>query len=79
MRETTEYIAAVRRMIRGAGRRVADADEVELRDLLGLQATLDEAIQSAVDGQRSLGRSWAWIATATGASRQAAYQRWGQR
>jgi hypothetical protein len=78
MTETTEYMGAMRRMIRAAGRRAADGDEPELRDLLALQGELSAAVQVAVDGQRALGRSWAWIAAATGATRQAAYQRWGR-
>lgn len=77
-RETAEYLAAARRFIRGAGRRVAEGDEPELAELLALQAVLDEAIQTAVDGQRSIGRSWAHIAQATGHSRQAAFKRWGR-
>lgn len=78
--ETMEYLGAARRFIRGAGKRVGDADEVELAELLALESVLAEAIQGAVDAQReNLGRSWADIAAATGKSRQAAYQRWGTR
>lgn len=77
--ETTEYLKAAARFIRAAGRRVADADEVELQELLKLQAVLDEAVQAAVDGQRARGLSWAYIASATGKTRQAAFQRWGKR
>lgn len=76
--ETSEYLKAAKRFIRAAGRRVAEADEVELAELLELQATLDEAVQTAVDGIRSRGMSWAYIAAATGTSRQAAFQRWGR-
>lgn len=76
--ETPEYGAMVRRMIRAYGRRVADADEPDLADLLTLRADVDAAIAQAVQGQRAGGRSWAHIARATGTSRQAAYQRWGQ-
>lgn len=77
-KETGEYLSAAARFIRGAGKRVADADEPELAKLLALQQVLDEAIQEAVDGQRSIGRSWAHIAAATGHSRQAAFKRWGR-
>ena len=76
--ETMDYLQAAKRFIRAAGRRVAEADEVELAELLKLQATLDEAVQTAVDGIRERGMSWQYIATATGTSRQAAYQRWGR-
>lgn len=78
-RETLDYLASVARMIRAAGRRVGDADEPELSAMLGLQSVLDEAVQTAVDGQHlGLGRSWAYIALATGTSRQAAAKRWGR-
>ncbi len=76
--ETTEYIAMLRRMIRAGARRVADCDEVELAEFLSLEDELDEAIQSAIDGQRAIGKSWAAIAAATGTSREATQQRWGQ-
>lgn len=77
--ETGEYLSAARRFIRAAGRRVADADEVELAGLLSLQADLDEAVQAAVKGMRDRGMSWAYVARATGTTRQAAQQRWGKR
>lgn len=77
--ETGAYLAMLRRMIRAAGRRVGDADEVELAELLQLRGDLDEAIAAAVEGQRSIGRSWASIALAAGVSRQAAWERWGMR
>jgi hypothetical protein len=76
--ETLPYLAAVRRMIRAAGRRVGDADEHELTELIGLRDELEAAIQTAIDGQRQTGRSWAAIAVATGTTRQAAYLRYGK-
>ena len=75
--EALEFIGAVRRFLRAAGERVADSDEPELKALLALRIDLDEAIAVAVRGQRSVGRSWAYIALATGKTRQAAEQRWG--
>ena len=75
--EAIEFIGAVRRFVRAAGVRVADADEYELTALLALRGDLDAAIATAVHGQRATGRSWAYIALATGCSRQAAFQRWG--
>lgn len=77
--ETMEYLGAAKRFIRAAGRRVAEADEVELGELIGLQSVLDEAIATAVAGMRDRGLSWQYIANATGTSRQAACQRWGTR
>lgn len=76
--ETMDYLSAAKRFIRAAGRRVAEADEIELRELLSLQDTLDQAVQDAVDGIRSRDLSWAYIAQATGTTRQAAFQRWGK-
>lgn len=76
-RETTEYLAAARRFIRAAGRRVADADEIELGLLLDLRHDLDAAISEAVEGQRARGMSWAYIGSAMGTTRQAAYARFG--
>lgn len=76
--ETLPFIDAVRRMIRAAGRRVADADEFELAELLALRTEIDEAIQTAIDGQLATGRSWAQIAAATGTTRQAAHKRWSR-
>lgn len=77
--ETTEYLAMLRRMIAAAGRRTREGDEIELRQLIDLTDHLTRAIHEAVTGQRALGRSWAYIATATatGTTRQAAQQRWG--
>jgi hypothetical protein len=75
--ETLDYVALVRRLVRRAGQRVADSDEHELRALMALQETLDEALQVAVDGQRSIGRSWAYIGDAAGMKRQSAFERWG--
>ena len=75
--ETLPYIGLVNRLIRRAGERVADSDEPELAALLALQTTLDNAVQIAVDGQRSIGRSWAHVARASGTTRQSAFERWG--
>lgn len=76
--ETMDYLGAARRFIVAGGRRVGECDEHELAELLALQAVLAGAIQLAVEGQRSHGKSWADIARATGGSREAAYQRWGK-
>jgi hypothetical protein len=78
-RDTSEWLEMLRRMIAAAGRRVADADEVELGTLLGLRHDLDKAIAEAVNGQRRRGVSWAYIASASGTTRQNAQQRWGKK
>lgn len=77
--ETPEYGKMVARMIRSYGRRVADADEIDLAQMLQMRDELDAAIVKAVHGQRTKwGRSWGYIAEAAGITRQAAQQRWGK-
>lgn len=78
--ETTDYAAMMRRMIRAHGRRVADADEADLAELVELRDALEEAIADAVAGQRrQLGSSWAVLAPALRITRQAAQQKYGAR
>lgn len=77
--ETTEFLGMVRRMLRAAGRRVADADEYELAELVALRAELEDAISRAVHGQRDAGRSWAAIGAALGIARQSAHERYSVR
>lgn len=78
MTETTQYAAMLRRMLRAYGRRVADADEVELAEMVRLRDDLEKAIEAAVKGQREqLGCSWADVARGLGTTRQAAQQRYG--
>jgi hypothetical protein len=68
----------VARMIRAYGRRVADADTEDLRDLVVLRDTLDEVIASTVARMRSHQEfSWQAIGDALGTTRQAAQQRYG--
>ncbi|GAA4178928.1 helix-turn-helix domain-containing protein [Gryllotalpicola koreensis] len=77
--ETSEYLAMVRRMLRAAGKRVADADEVELAELVALRAELEQAIASAVDGQHERGVSWRGIAAGLGVNRSAAHERYARK
>lgn len=77
-RETPEFAAMVRRMIRAHGRRVAHADEVDLAELVAMREVVEEAIADAVHGQRATyGRSWSEIARGLGTSRQYAQRRYG--
>ncbi|WOF23811.1 hypothetical protein N8K70_03785 [Microbacterium betulae] len=76
--ETAKWLGFVRRVIRSASKRVADADEIELGMLIAIRADLDAAIAAAVKGQRERGVTWAGIAAATGTTRQAAHKRWGR-
>lgn len=77
--ETLDYIAFAERIIRVAGDRVGNGDEFELAELVGLRDSLERAIATAVKGQRSYGRSWAYIAGALGIKRQSAHERYGER
>lgn len=77
--ETTEYLAMLRRLIAAAGRRVGDADEIELAELVAMREHLDQAIAEAVKIQRGRwGRSWAAIGRGLGTSRQAAHKHYGR-
>lgn len=70
----------LRRMIRAYGRRVGEADDVDLAEMVELRAVLEEAIAAAVTRQRvEFGRSWADIARGLGTTRQAAHERYGPR
>ena len=68
----------LRRMLRGASRRVAAGDHADLAELVGLRAELEQAIASGVAGLRASGDSWADIAAGLGTTRQAAQMRYGR-
>lgn len=77
--ETFEWLTGfLRRVIRRAGKRVADADEVELRVMIQLASEWDDAIQVAVDGMRARGVSWSVIGDAAGMRKQSAQEKWGR-
>ncbi|MGD9947542.1 MAG: hypothetical protein AB7U29_03570 [Desulfobulbus sp.] len=76
--ETNEWLGMLSRMIRAAGKRVADADEHELARLVGMRDELEIAIRVAIDGQRQIGRSWDHVGRALGISRQGAFKRYSQ-
>jgi DNA-directed RNA polymerase specialized sigma24 family protein len=65
-------------VIRAHARRIAEGDVDALADLLRLATELDAATQTAVEGLRGFGYSWAEIAARLGTTRQAAQQRWGK-
>ena len=77
--ETPDYLAMMRRMIRAAGRRVAQADPEDLATLVELREALDLAVADAVAGQRAGGASWADVARGLGCTRQSAHERYGVR
>lgn len=77
--ENPEFAAFARRIIRAAGRRVAEGDPADLGDLVALRSDIDAAIGRAVAGLRSEPWSYSWssIAEVLGTTRQAAQQRYG--
>lgn len=77
-RETFEYAAMLRRMIRSYGRRVGEADDIDLAEMVAMRDVLEAAIAEAVHGQRTkYERSWADIARGLGTTRQYAQRRYG--
>lgn len=76
--ETSSYIEFARRIIRGAGKRVAAADDWELAELVSLRDEVDDAIRRAVAGLRAQGHSWQYIGDALGIKRQSAQERYGK-
>jgi hypothetical protein len=77
--EPSEYGKFARRILRGYGRRIADADPEDLADLLALSHEVDAVIQATIDnGRERWDWSWEAIAKAAGVTRSAAFQRWGK-
>lgn len=74
--ENDEYLAFLRRVVRGYGRRVAAGDIDALPGLAAMGEELDAAMQHSVNGLRAAGYSWAEIAARLGITRQGAQQRW---
>lgn len=82
-RETPEFGAMVRRMVKAYGARVAAGDIESLAQLVELRADVDRHIADAAaalhqdHGDRP-GYSWTDIARVLGITRQAARQRFGR-
>jgi DNA-binding phage protein len=62
-------------MIRALGRRVGEADPIDLQLILELRAEVDRAFLVALQGQVAAGFSHAEIAEGIGTSRQAVTKR----
>jgi len=69
----------VARLMANGGRRVANEDPDDLRQLLQLRAVLDDAILAAVRGLRRGGATWEEIGSSIGVTRQAAIMRWAKK
>lgn len=78
--ETSEYSSFVRRALRAYGRRVADADEVDLLEMVEIMSEIDEMIVlPAVRGMRERGQSWTYIAKGLRMTPAGARQKYGPR
>ena len=78
-RETIDFLAFVRRIVRAAGQRAGDGDANELKALVAIRSDLDEAITEAVRGMRASGVTWTEIGAIQGVSKQAAEQWFSRR
>lgn len=76
--EFDEFAAFARRILRAAGRRVADRDIAGLGALVGLREELDTATRLAVAKLRAAEFSWADIGRELGITKQGAFQRYGR-
>src|SRR5579859_1228193 len=81
VRENTEYLGFVRRILFAYGRRVSAGDVEALRSLAALTAEVDAITRLAVAGLRNKPYSYSWseIAIRLGITRQAAQMRYGDR
>lgn len=69
----------IRRMVRSAGRTVADYDEDQLARLNAVHGYVDDAMGDAICRMRARGVTWDRIGRSLGVTRQAVIQRYGGR
>lgn len=83
--ETPEYAQFARRVLRAYGRRVAEADEADIYEMVKMLEEFEGITQQAIAGYlqsqadlpgRMRTRTWASIGKLFGVSKQAAEQRW---
>lgn len=75
-REMTEFLGAIRRMVRAAGNRGGQDDVEVLAQLAGLHQEVEAAMVQTVAGLRAAGYTWKDIGGAYGVTSQAATIRW---
>lgn len=79
VRETRDIASMIRRMIDAHGRRVADGDEQDLRDLVELRYHLDLTVAAAVEALHyEQGFSWGTLGEILGVTKQAMEKRFGR-
>lgn len=77
-REVGDTAGAARRMIRALGRRVGEADPIDLQLITDLEAELEVALLVAIRGQRAAGFSLSEIGEGMSVSKQAIAKRLAQ-
>lgn len=78
--ENDEFFRFARRILKAAGKRVGNADPVDLADLVALRKEMERVEADAVRMMRERhGYSWSEIGRDLGISRQAAQQFYGRR
>lgn len=78
-RETPEYAAMLRRLLRGYRRRVAVGDIDQLPEMAAMATEVDEMIRDSVASLIDRGYSYTDVAARLGITRQAAWQRFGRK
>ena len=79
-RSPHDYAQMVTRMIKAYGRRVQDADQEDLADMVAMRAVLDETITATIQHMHEHQEfSWSSIGAVLGCSKQAAQQRYGRK
>jgi hypothetical protein len=76
LRENSDYLRMVSRIVKAAGRRCGNGDEHDLRDLVNIANDIQNAVAAAIAIQLQNGRSWSFIGHALGMTRQGAYQKY---
>jgi hypothetical protein len=77
-REVGDTAGAARRMIRALGRRVGEADPIDLQLITDLEGELEAALLVAIQGQRAAGFSLSEIGEGMSVSKQAVAKRLAQ-
>ena len=78
-RSMTDMLGAAKRILRAVATRTPEGNDMdELLMLAEIEVTLENSLQSVVDGLRSDGITWKSIGEVMGTTGQAANMRWGE-